>query len=26
MGIITLFDLFFGWGISWIFGDGSALF
>lgn len=25
MGIIVLFDLFFGWGISWIFGDGSSL-
>ena len=26
MGIITLLDLFFGWGVSWVFGDGSALF
>ena len=26
MGIISLLDLFFGWGVSWIFGDGRALF
>ena len=26
MGIITLLDLLFGWGVSWVFGDGSALF
>jgi preprotein translocase subunit SecE len=26
MGIITFLDLFFGWGVSWIFGDGRALF
>jgi preprotein translocase subunit SecE len=26
MGIITLLDLVFGWGVSWVFGDGSALF
>ena len=26
MGIITVFDIFFGWGMSWIFGDGRALF
>jgi preprotein translocase subunit SecE len=26
MGIISFLDLFFGWGISWIFGDGRALF
>lgn len=26
MGIITLLDLLFGWGMSWIFGDGRALF
>jgi preprotein translocase subunit SecE len=26
MAIISVLDLFFGWGISWIFGDGRALF
>lgn len=26
MSIISLLDLFFGWGVAWIFGDGRALF
>jgi preprotein translocase subunit SecE len=26
MGVISLLDLLFGWGMSWIFGDGRALF
>ena len=26
MGIITFLDLLFGWGISWVFGDGSSFF
>jgi preprotein translocase subunit SecE len=26
MGIISFLDLFFGWGMAWIFGDGRALF
>ena len=26
MGIITVLDLVIGWGISWVFGDGSSLF
>lgn len=26
MGIITLLDLLFGWGVSWVFGDGSSFF
>ena len=26
MGIITVLDLLIGWGISWVFGDGSSLF
>ena len=26
MGIITFLDLLFGWGVSWIFGDGSSFF
>lgn len=26
MGIITFLDLLFGWGVSWVFGDGSSFF
>ena len=26
MAVITILDLFFGWAISWVFGDGSSLF
>ena len=26
MAFVSVLDLFFGWGVSWIFGDGRALF
>ena len=26
MAAISVLDLLFGWGMSWIFGDGRALF
>ena len=26
MAFVSVLDLLFGWGVSWIFGDGRALF
>lgn len=26
MAFVSVLDIFFGWGISWIFGDGRSLF
>jgi preprotein translocase subunit SecE len=26
MAFVSVLDLFFGWGVSWIFGDGRSLF
>jgi preprotein translocase subunit SecE len=26
MAFVSMLDLLFGWGVSWIFGDGRALF
>ena len=26
MTFVTVLDFFFGWGVSWVFGDGRSLF
>ncbi len=26
MAFVSVLDLFFGWGVSWIFGDGRSFF
>ena len=26
MAFVSVLDIFFGWGVSWIFGDGRSLF
>ncbi len=26
MSFVSVLDFFFGWGVSWIFGDGRSLF
>jgi preprotein translocase subunit SecE len=26
MAFVSVLDLFFGWGVSWVFGDGRSLF
>jgi preprotein translocase subunit SecE len=26
MAFVSVMDFFFGWGVSWVFGDGRSLF
>jgi preprotein translocase subunit SecE len=26
MAFVSVLDFFFGWGVSWVFGDGRSLF
>ena len=26
MAFVTVLDILFGWGVSWVFGDGRSLF